>query len=247
MTPSPLIANLILPALVGLVVGFSGGLTIGAAVTLRWICRKTPEGDGVPIYHDDTNPTPGRRPWRGGEHFSKLGWVFVILGLLGILLGSWSLWRNQQTAACVAQFTQFNADTQQQRAVAADLDRQADHETTGRHPRTAARHHRAPHHRLRTGTATPTSRPRRARREAPGRGPHPRRGRPAVPAGAAAARREPSTASARLLTRCPRPAPARCHRARCTVCSCRQRPCQWWHLWCRLQRRVRTWRTRHLP
>jgi energy-converting hydrogenase Eha subunit G len=89
MTPSPLIANLILPALVGLVVGFSGGLTIGAAVTLRWICRKTPEGDGVPIYHDDTNPTPGRRPWRGGEHFSKLGWVFVILGLLGILLGSY--------------------------------------------------------------------------------------------------------------------------------------------------------------
>jgi hypothetical protein len=101
------------------------GLTIGAAVTLRWICRKTPEGDGVPIYHDDTNPTPGRRPWRGGEHFSKLGWVFVILGLLGILLGSWSLWRNQQTAACVAQFTHFNADIQQQRAAAADLDRDA--------------------------------------------------------------------------------------------------------------------------
>jgi hypothetical protein len=125
MTPSPLIANLILPALVGLVVGFSGGLTIGAAVTLRWICRKTPEGDGVPIYHDDTNPTPGRRPVRSREHFSKLGWVFVILGLLGILLGSWSLWRNQQTAACVAQFTQFNAATQQQRAVAADIDRQA--------------------------------------------------------------------------------------------------------------------------
>jgi hypothetical protein len=132
MTTSPLIFNLILPALGGLGIGFSAGLTVGAIVTLRWICRKLPEGDGVPIYRDDTNPTPGRRPTRSREHFSRLGWVFVILGLLGCLLGAWSLWKNQETAAqtrataaCVAQFTQFNAETQQQRAVAADIDRQA--------------------------------------------------------------------------------------------------------------------------
>ncbi len=125
MTSSPLLATLVLPAVTGLIVGFSGGLIAGFSVALCWITRHSVRGGGVPIYHEETNPNPGHRPWRGREHFSKLGWVLAVLGLLGFMAGVVSLVQNNQTSACLAEFVANNAASTRGRAEAAAIDRQA--------------------------------------------------------------------------------------------------------------------------
>lgn len=125
MTMPAALSTVLLPTLGGLIVGFGAGVLTGIFSTLRWVTRRSALGDSVPIYTDETNPTPGHRPLRSKEHFSKLGWVFVVLGLLGIVLGSISLYQNNRTAGCVARFTQANAVTTQERSEAGALDRQA--------------------------------------------------------------------------------------------------------------------------
>ena len=124
MTSSTLLAGLVLPVITGLIVGFAAGLIVGAAFTLRWIARRTTRGVGVPIYHEETNPSPGHRPWRGREHFSKLGWVLAILGLLGFMAGIVSLVQNNQTSQCLAEFVANNAASSRARGEAAEIDRQ---------------------------------------------------------------------------------------------------------------------------
>jgi len=126
LTVSTLLATLILPVLTGLIVGFATGIIVGAAVTLRWFIRQIPRGDGVPIYHDDANPTPGRRPLRSKEHFSKLGWTLALLGIIGFIAGVLSLWQIRDVSACLANYAQVSAASTQARAEAADIDRAAD-------------------------------------------------------------------------------------------------------------------------
>lgn len=135
MTSSTLLADLVLPAITGLIIGFAAGLIVGAAATLRWISRRANRGADVPIYHDDpiddaspadaTERAPRKRPWRGREHFSKLGWVLATLGVVGFLAGVLSLVQNNSTAQCLSDFVANNAASSRERAVAADLDRQA--------------------------------------------------------------------------------------------------------------------------
>ena len=126
MTSSTLLATLVLPALAGLVVGFVAGLFAGAAAMLRWIHRHLPPGADVPIYDDETNPTPGHRPWRGREHFSKLGLLLVLLGILGFVAGVISLVQIRDVSHCLADFAQRSATVNQARAEAGDIDRAAD-------------------------------------------------------------------------------------------------------------------------
>jgi len=126
MTLPAALSNVLVPLVAGLIVGFGSGVATGVLATLRWVTRRPAQGNSaVPIYTDETNPTPGKTPWRGHEHFSKLGWTFVVLGLLGLLMGSWSLYQNNKTADCVAQFIETTAATNQARGEAGDLDRQA--------------------------------------------------------------------------------------------------------------------------
>lgn len=125
MTPDSLLSTLLLPLLGGLAVGFVGGLITGILATLRWVARRRDRGAAVPIYTDEANPNPGHVPWRGREHLSRLGWILAFLGIIGVLLGSFSLYRNTQTANCVAEFNTRFSLAQRERAAAAELDRQA--------------------------------------------------------------------------------------------------------------------------
>jgi len=130
MTSSTLLADLVLPAIAGLIVGFAAGLIVGAAATLRWISRRANRGANVPIYHDDapvdgTEQAPRKRPWRGREHFSKLGWTLAILGVLGFVAGILSLVQNNSTSQCLAEFVANNAASTRGRAEAAATDRLA--------------------------------------------------------------------------------------------------------------------------
>jgi hypothetical protein len=126
LATSTLLATLVLPALTGLIVGFAAGIIVGAAVTLRWFTRRLYRGDSVPIYHEEDNPTPGRRPWRSKEHFSRLGWTLALLGILGFIAGVISLLQIRDVSGCLADYAQSSATSTQARAEAADIDRAAD-------------------------------------------------------------------------------------------------------------------------
>jgi hypothetical protein len=125
VTPHDVITTLVVPAAAGLLVGFLGGLITGILATLCWVARRRERGEAVPIYTDENNPNPGQVPWRGREHFSRLGWFLAICGVLGLFLGSYSLYRNAQTAACLADFNIAFTVASRERADAAELDRQA--------------------------------------------------------------------------------------------------------------------------
>jgi hypothetical protein len=124
VTSHAVLSGVLLPAFAGLAVGFFIGLATGILATLRWVARRRERGAAVPIYTDETNPNPGHVPWRGREHLSRLGWVFVALGLLGILMGSYSLYQNNATANCLRDYIERSSEINQQRAAGGEIDRQ---------------------------------------------------------------------------------------------------------------------------
>lgn len=133
MTHHDLLLSLVLPITAGLVVGFCAGLGVGVVVALRWLCQRPTRGDGVPIYTEGENPTPGRIPWRGRrEHLSIFGWCLAIAALSALLVGSYNLYQNNQivnrtnqVATCLSGFVTASSAAQQQRSAAYDIDRQA--------------------------------------------------------------------------------------------------------------------------
>lgn len=123
-TSAELLSTAVMPALAGLAVGFPAGVLTGILATLKWVARRRERGQPVPIYTEDRNPDPGHTPWRSKEHFSRLGWVFVALGLLGLVLGAIALYQNNRTSTCLAEYNaNFTAATRE-RATAGELDRQ---------------------------------------------------------------------------------------------------------------------------
>lgn len=125
MTRLDLLSGLLLPVLGGLIAGFLLGLTTGIIATLIWEARHRKGEDHVPTYIDATNPTPGKRPWHGSEHLSRLGWVLTVLGVLGVLFGAISLYSNSRTANCLADANTRFIEVLRQRDAADDLERQA--------------------------------------------------------------------------------------------------------------------------
>jgi hypothetical protein len=121
VTPLQLIATVIIPALVGVIIGFPAGVV----TAMCWASRHPARGGQVPIYRDDTNPTPGRVPLRGREHLSKVGWFLAIAGLLGFLGGVIGVVQSNNTATCLRGYIAQGSVVNQQRAGAAELDRQA--------------------------------------------------------------------------------------------------------------------------
>jgi len=123
VTSHDVFAVVLLPAVSGLIAGFAIGLLTGILATLRWVARRRERGQAVPFYTAETNPTPGHVPWRGREHFSRLGWMLVALGIVGIVLGSFSLYRNAATQNCLREYIEQSSTTNQQRAVSGEIDR----------------------------------------------------------------------------------------------------------------------------
>jgi hypothetical protein len=125
VTSHEVLVAVLLPGFAGLTAGFCIGLVTGILATLRWVARRRERGAAVPIYTDDNNPKPGHIPLRGREHLSWLGWVLATAGVLGIVLGSISLYQNNSTAGCLREYIERSSATNQQRAGAGELDRQA--------------------------------------------------------------------------------------------------------------------------
>jgi hypothetical protein len=124
VTPHTLL-TIVIPVVGGLATGFSTGLLTGILGTLRWIARRRDRGlTAMPVYTDDNNPTPGHVPLRGKEHLSKLGWLLLTLGVLGLLAGTISVLQSNSTSSCLQQYIERTTSTNQQRAEAAALDRQ---------------------------------------------------------------------------------------------------------------------------
>ena len=126
MTSSTLLANMVLPAITGLIVGFAAGLIVGATIALRWFTRRATRGVGVPIYHEDTNPASGHRPLHGKEHLSWLGVALAVMGVISLIVGSISLLQIRSVSSCLADYAQASATATQARAGAGDIDRAAD-------------------------------------------------------------------------------------------------------------------------
>ena len=78
----------------------------------------------MPVYTDESNPNPGHVPWRGREHLSRLGWTLTLLGVLGIILGCFSLYRNAATQNCLREYIEQSSAINQQRAASGEIDRQ---------------------------------------------------------------------------------------------------------------------------
>lgn len=125
MTSHDVFAVVLLPAVSGLIAGFFLGLVTGIHATLRWVARRRERDADMPIYTDEANPSPGHVPWRGREHLSRLGWALVVLGVIGIVLGSFSLYRNTATQNCLREYIRQSSEVSQQRAVSGDIDRTA--------------------------------------------------------------------------------------------------------------------------
>jgi flagellum-specific peptidoglycan hydrolase FlgJ len=89
------------------------------------VARRRERGEAVPIYTDENNPNPGQVPWRGREHFSRLGWFLAICGVLGLFLGSYSLYRNSESAACQAKFNETFAAAMHEQVSAGAVTRDA--------------------------------------------------------------------------------------------------------------------------
>lgn len=115
-----LFITFLLPALLGALVGFPSGVI----TALYWVCRQREQGETVPTYTDDTNPTPGRVPWKGREHLSRMGWMLAVLGIIGFLAGIVGLVQNNNTAGCLRSYITQSSVINQQRAAAGDADRQ---------------------------------------------------------------------------------------------------------------------------
>lgn len=116
-----LLLTLLFPWLAGLIVGFIAG----SLATLYWACRRREQGTPVPTYKDDLQAAHRKRPWRGSDHLSRLGWVLLILSLAGLVAGTVSILQNNNTASCLRDYIEQTSATNQERGVAADLDRQA--------------------------------------------------------------------------------------------------------------------------
>lgn len=121
MTVLQFLLTFLVPALGGLIIGFPAGVI----AALYWVGRRRERGEPVPIYTDDDNPNPGRTPWRGREHLSRLGWLLVILGVIGFVAGLVALVQNNDTAGCLRNYIEQTSAASQERAEAAELDRQA--------------------------------------------------------------------------------------------------------------------------
>jgi len=114
-----LLSSLLFPALGGGTVGFVAGVF----ATLYWVGRSRERGRAVPIYSEADHPEG--RPWRAGEHLSRLGWVLLVLSVAGLIAGTVSLFQTTAQARCLATFTTSSAEAQRERAEAAELDRRA--------------------------------------------------------------------------------------------------------------------------
>lgn len=119
MTVLNVLFTFFLPALGGLIVGFPSGVI----TTLYWVGRRRARGETVPIYTDETNPTPGHIPLRGREHLSKLGWSLAIIGIVGVILGIFGLYRNAATQTCLREYINQSSAINQQRATSGEIDR----------------------------------------------------------------------------------------------------------------------------
>jgi hypothetical protein len=114
-----------IPFALGLLVGFAAGLIIGIMHTLRRAARRRNQGKTMPSYTDETNPTPGHRPLFGNEHLSKFGIVLAIVGTLAIVGSIVSLIGDRNTSSCLRTYIERTTVTNQERAEAAALERQA--------------------------------------------------------------------------------------------------------------------------
>lgn len=126
MTFSLVLHTMLLPALMGLVVGFCAGVPAGILATLRWIDHRRTQGKPMPTYNDADFPDADHRPWHGGrEHLSRLGIALALLGIAAFIASVIAIVQNNSTASCLADFNAAFTTAQRQRADAAELDRQA--------------------------------------------------------------------------------------------------------------------------
>lgn len=126
MTSYEALHLVLIPALAGLVTGFLAGLIAGFLAALHWVALRRERAAAVPTYTDDvSNRRPGHVPWRGGEHLSRLGWMLLLLGVLGLVGGTISLVQSGRTQICLSSYIAASSMANQQRADAGELDRQA--------------------------------------------------------------------------------------------------------------------------
>lgn len=116
----------VLPAAIGLIVGYGAGLITGIASTFRWLDRRGRTGRPMPTYTDATNPTPGHRPWLGNEHLSRFGLFLALMGTIAVLASIVSLVQDRSISRCLSDFAEASASASQARAGAGDIDRDAD-------------------------------------------------------------------------------------------------------------------------
>lgn len=125
MTSHEVLSLVLVPAISGLAAGFLTGLITGILATLRWVANRRERDELMPIYTDETNPDPGHTPWRGREHLSKLGWALLLLGVLGLIGGTISLYQSNHTQNCLRTYIEQSSAANKERSEAGELDRQA--------------------------------------------------------------------------------------------------------------------------